>query len=131
MWQRDGHEAPGILNNYSTFESVPTSFSPTDMWYISTKSIGIRGQQNPHSFEEVPKRKPPSSMPSMQQMASRAFCVTFKNHKKFRALAVPFSVPQQPNSGLGRLMFGVSKSHAQFVCSERVISQSQMPLPTQ
>jgi hypothetical protein len=67
MWQRHGHEAAGILNNFSTFESVATSLSPTDVRYISKKSVGMRSQQNPNSFEVVPKRKPPSSMPSMQR----------------------------------------------------------------
>jgi hypothetical protein len=64
-------------------------------------------------------------------MASRNFCVTNNNYNKFRALAVSFSMPQQPTSGLGLLTVGVSRSQTEYDCSERVISLSQMQLPTQ
>jgi hypothetical protein len=42
-----------------------------------------------------------------------------------------FSVTQQPNSGLGRLIVEVSRSHAPGTTPERVISSSQRPVPTQ
>ena len=44
-----------------------------NVWYTSTQNVGIRGQQNINSFEKVPMRKPPTSMPSMQRDGVKNF----------------------------------------------------------
>jgi len=44
---------------------------------------------------------------------------------------LPLFVEQQPNSSLGSLIFEVSRSHTWYDSSERMISSSQRPLPTE
>jgi hypothetical protein len=73
MWQHYGHEAAGIQNIFSNFESFAASFTTMNVWYISTQRDGIWDQQNTNSFEEVPMHKHPTSVLSTQRNGVKNF----------------------------------------------------------